>query len=88
MRLAANADLLVYDTTVLDPPGSPAGLYALHTSPQRIGEVAAAANVKALLLSHLSPIVEQKIDEVVRSVRTHYHGVVQVAADRMCVTLE
>ncbi len=33
-RLAEGADLLVYDTSVLDPPDSPAKLYDLHTPPE------------------------------------------------------
>jgi ribonuclease BN (tRNA processing enzyme) len=42
-RLAEGANLLVYDASVLDPPGSPSQLYDLHTAPKRIGEVAAQA---------------------------------------------
>lgn len=85
-RLAASADVLVYDTTVLDPPGSPKPLYALHTAPRRIGEVAAAAGVKSLVLSHYGGDVDRARSEVVRSVNAAYHGPVRFAAD--CLRIE
>jgi ribonuclease BN (tRNA processing enzyme) len=80
-RLAANADLLVYDTTVLDPPGSPKNLYDLHTSPRRIGEVAAAAHVKSLLLSHLTEGVEGASEAVLQSVHATFEGETRFAED-------
>lgn len=83
VTLAAGADLLVYDATVLDPPGSPAGLYDLHTAPHRIGEVAAAARVKAVVLSHIPPNVEKEKESVVQSVKASYRGKVDMAADCM-----
>ena len=83
VTLAAGADLLVYDATVLDPPGSPAGLYDLHTAPHRIGEVAAAARVKAVVLSHIPPNVEKEKESVVQSVKESYRGKVDMAADCM-----
>lgn len=81
VRLAAQADLLVYDTTVLDPPGSPPVLYELHTAPKRIGEVARAAQVRRLVLSHLPPNIERAGPEVLASVRATYQGPVELAYD-------
>jgi ribonuclease BN (tRNA processing enzyme) len=86
-HLAAGADLLVYDTTLLDPPDSPANLYDLHTSPKRIGEVAAEAHVKALLLSHTPPDVENAAGAVLRSVHASYAGPTSVAEDCLRVDL-
>jgi ribonuclease BN (tRNA processing enzyme) len=80
-RLAANADLLVYDTAVVDPPGSPSKLYDLHTAPRRIGEVAAAAHVRRLVLSHIPPSVEANKDAVLRSVAAGYRGPTLFAED-------
>ena len=57
VQLAANADLLIFNCAVLDPPGSPSQLYDLHTPPRKIGEAARASRVKKLLLSHLAPDV-------------------------------
>jgi ribonuclease BN (tRNA processing enzyme) len=86
-RLAVGADLLVYDTSVLDPPDSPPQLYDLHTPPGRIGEVAARAHVKSLLLSHIPPGVEKAADAVLRSVRARYDGPTRFASDCLRVDL-
>jgi ribonuclease BN (tRNA processing enzyme) len=43
----------------LDPPGSPAELYSRHTPPKRISEVARAAHVHRLILSHIPPLVDK-----------------------------
>lgn len=81
--LARGADILVYDAAVLDPPQSPAALYELHTPPQRIGQVAAAAGVKTLVLSHLPPAVETRRQQVLSSVRASFSGTVVFAEDCM-----
>ena len=42
-RIARGTSLLVFNSVVLDPPGSPGSpaiLYTLHTPPKAIGEVA------------------------------------------------
>jgi ribonuclease BN (tRNA processing enzyme) len=80
-RLAAGADLLYFNCAVLDPPGSPADLYTRHTPPARIGEVAQAAHVRSLALSHLAPLVEQHQDEVRASVRARYGGPLELVHD-------
>ncbi len=85
-RIAAGSDLLVVNTVVLDPPGSRAVLYTLHTPPGTIGEIAKTAGVHGLLLSHLSPAVERSQDEVLQSIRRNYAGAVRFAADGIRVT--
>ena len=87
VRLAAGADLLVYDTAVVDPPGSPKTLYDLHTAPHRIGEVAAAARVKVLVMSHLTPQVEQARPQVLESVGASFKGETRFAEDCMQIDL-
>jgi ribonuclease BN (tRNA processing enzyme) len=82
-RLAAGADVLVYDAAVVDPPGPPKTPYKLHTAPHRIAEIAAAARVKSLLLSHVSPMVEKAAESVLRSAKESYGGTVAFAADCM-----
>lgn len=81
--LARGADILVYDAAVLDPPGSPPNLYELHTPPKRIGEVARAAGVRTLILSHIPPAVEPRKGEVLASVRRAFEGDVRFARDCM-----
>ena len=86
-ELDSNADVLVYDTSVLDPPPSPPRIYDLHTPPSRIGAVAAKAHVRGLLLSHLSPTVQEGSDQVIKSIRSSYAGSVRFAYDCMRLDL-
>ena len=88
-KLAAGADLLVYDTAVVDPPASAKTLpklYDLHTTPHRIGEIAAEAKVRALVLSHLPPDVIKEHEAVLASVKASYAGPAQLATD--CLRLD
>jgi ribonuclease BN (tRNA processing enzyme) len=80
--IAKESDLLVFNSVVLDPPGSPAILYTLHTPPGVIGELARDAGVHSLLLSHISPAVEEHQDAVLDSIKRSYKGPVSLAADR------
>jgi ribonuclease BN (tRNA processing enzyme) len=85
VRLAKNADLLVFNCAVLDPPGSPEQLYELHTPPRKIGEAAHQSGVKSLLLSHTAPDVENRQTAVRNSIRANYSGPVAFATDRQRV---
>jgi ribonuclease BN (tRNA processing enzyme) len=85
VQLAKNADLLIFNCAVLDPPGSPSQLYDLHTPPKKIGEAARESGVKSLLLSHLAPDVEGQEDAVQKSIRTSYAGPVRFASDKLRV---
>ena len=80
-KLAKDSYLLVFHCPVLDPPGSPAELYTRHTPPRKIGEAARDAGVKHLLLSHIPPAVEEKQQEVLRSIRKSYKGNIEFAHD-------
>jgi len=84
-KIAAGSELLVFNSVVLDPPGSPAILYTLHSPPHVIGDVAKNSGVRAVLLSHLSPAVEGRRDEVLQSIRQSYSGSVDFADDGMHV---
>jgi ribonuclease BN (tRNA processing enzyme) len=85
--IARGSDLLVFNNVVLDPPDSPAVLYTLHTPPSAIGELAKSADVKRLLLSHLSPATEEMHDAVSKSIRKNFAGPVTMAEDGMRVQL-
>jgi ribonuclease BN (tRNA processing enzyme) len=82
-RIAKSTDLLVFNTVVLDPPGSPAILYTLHTPPHAIGELARDVRAGGLLLSHISPAVDESQRAVVDSIRSSYAGSVTFAQDGM-----
>jgi len=79
--IAKGTDLLVFNSVVLDPPGSREVLYTLHTPPLAIGEIARDAGVHSLLLSHLSPAVEANRDDVMASIKRNFPGPVSFAAD-------
>ncbi len=84
-RISRDADLLVFDQVVLDRPQSPEVLYSLHSPPVEIGALAARAHVKALLLSHLSPAVDQGRASVTQSIATQFSGPVGFASDGLRV---
>lgn len=83
--IAKGSDLLVFNSVVLDPPDSSAVLYTLHTPPRAIGELARDTGVRGLLLSHISPAVEQNREAVLQSIRRSFSGPVTFAADGMRV---
>jgi len=85
IKLAKDADLLIFNCAVLDPPGSPSQLYELHTPPKKIGEAAHESAAKSLLLSHLAPDVLSQKEAVRRSIRASYAGPVVFATDRLRV---
>ncbi|HLY18808.1 MAG TPA: MBL fold metallo-hydrolase [Bryobacteraceae bacterium] len=87
VQLARDADLLIFNCAVLDPPGSPSQLYDLHTPPKKIGEAARDSGVKSLLLSHIAPDVERQEAAVRKSIRAAFAGPVGFASDRMRVAV-
>ena len=87
-KLAKDTDLLVFNCAVLDPPGSPAELYTRHSPPKRIGEVAKAAGARHLILSHIPPLVDKARAEVTASIHVADQEAVQIAEDKMRVTVE
>lgn len=83
--IARDTSLLIFNSVVLDPPDSPAILYTLHTPPRAIGELASDSAAHALLLSHISPTIDQQRDAVLKSIRQSYAGAVTFANDGMRV---
>jgi ribonuclease BN (tRNA processing enzyme) len=84
-RISRTTDLLVFNSVVLDPPGSPAILYNLHSPPRAIGELARDAGVRGLLLSHISPAIDANRDAVLESIHSSYAGPVTFAKDGLRV---
>lgn len=83
IKLAQGADLLIYDTSILDnepPPISP--FHKRHTTPTRLGQVAAAANPRELVLSHLTPVSLPHITAIKKIIRDEgYTGKISEARD-------
>jgi ribonuclease BN (tRNA processing enzyme) len=82
-RIARGSNLLVFNSVVLDPPGSPEILYTLHTAPQDIGWIAKDVAPDKLLLSHLSPYLDRAQDAVTASISQNYRGPIEFAQDGM-----
>lgn len=82
ITLAQGADMLIYDTAIMDDlPPNPV-FHVLHTSPTRLGEVAAAAKVKELILSHITPVTEPRLELVEQIIRDQgYTGEIEDAED-------
>ena len=82
VTISRGADMLIYDTSILpDEPTNPV-FHTLHTEPARIGEVAVAAGVKSLVLSHITPVTDPRIDEVKSIIRANgFAGHLSVAHD-------
>jgi ribonuclease BN (tRNA processing enzyme) len=87
-KLAQNTDLLVFNCAVLDPPGSPAELYTRHSPPKRIGEVAKAAGVRGLILTHIPPQVDKAEAEVARSIDQSTNVPVTFVQDKLRVPVD
>jgi len=86
ITLAQDADLLIYDTAILDD--TPPPFINLHTTPVRIGEVAVAAGVKKLLLSHITGITEPNLHAVKHVIRGQgFGGRIKVARDLGVINL-
>ena len=77
---AAGVDLLICECSVLEDEDSPG-----HMKASQVGQVAAAAGVGRVVLTHLYEHVEQSGPVAV--VRQHYHGPVEMAEDGMVIEL-
>ena len=85
-RFARDADLLVMHMPIPEDAGSAAR--ALHATPSRIGEIAAAAGAKNLLLSHFMARSLIALDDNLDALRRRFDGRVSLASDLACMTLE
>jgi len=81
IKLSQEADLVFYDTAITDTlPGDI--ISKLHTTPTRMGEVVTAANVKTLILTHLTGTTLPRLFEVAQAVTAQgFAGDIQVAED-------
>lgn len=83
--LSENADLLIYDTALATDvsPGPASNIFfALHTTPSRMGEIAHAANVKRLVLSHITAVTQGKSKRIKKLIRAQgFSGKIRTAKD-------
>jgi len=85
-RLAANADLFIAHNAV--PDGATGVERRLHMPPSVIGEIAAKAQVKNLVLSHRMLRTLGKEDQTLEEIKKRYSGQVTFANDLDCFALK
>jgi len=78
-RLSKGADMLVAHNAI--PEAARGVARRLHMPPSRIGEIAQAADVKQLVLSHRMRRTLEREPETTRFIRQHYTGPVSFAED-------
>jgi len=82
---AEDADVLVAHLPIAEDAGP--GIRALHAAPSRVGDLAAAAEVGHLVLSHFMARSLDDLEANVAAVRRRYEGPVLVARDLSCLNL-
>jgi len=85
-KIAANADLFVAHNAV--PEGATGVERNLHMPPSVIGQIAAEAHVKKLVLSHRMLRTLGKEDQTLAEIRKRYEGPVEFANDLDCYPLK
>ncbi len=87
IKLAKQADVLIYDTAILDNP-VPDFLKLFHTTPTRLGEVAAKTKPKKLVLSHLSATTEANLYSIKKIIKSQgYWGKIIPAEDLQVINV-
>jgi ribonuclease BN (tRNA processing enzyme) len=86
VRLAANADLFIAHNAV--PEGATGIERRLHMPPSVIGQIAADAHVKNLVLSHRMLRTLGKEDQTLSAIKKRYSGPVKFANDLDCFPLQ
>jgi len=87
IKLSSGADVLIYDTAILENP-APEFLLMFHTTPSRLGEVAAAAYPEKLVLSHLSTVTEANLKQIKHTIKSQgYTGKIIPAKDLQVINV-
>jgi ribonuclease BN (tRNA processing enzyme) len=86
VRLAANADLFIAHNAV--PEGATGIERRLHMPPSVIGQIAAEAHVKNLVLSHRMLRTLGKEEQTLSEIKKRYSGPVKFANDLDCFPLQ
>jgi ribonuclease BN (tRNA processing enzyme) len=81
VRLAKQTDLLIHECSF---PNEDL-VVGLHTSASKLGMVAAKTDCRQLAITHLYPVCEGKIEEMINTIQRDYDGEIIVAEDYMIV---
>lgn len=81
---ASAPDLLIAHHAISEAPGQPRGL---HRAPSSIGDMAASAGAKKLVLSHNMKRALEAKREGLAAIRARYKGKVAIAEDHSCYVI-
>jgi ribonuclease BN (tRNA processing enzyme) len=84
VRVAKGADLLIHECSL---PDRMKELATTHTTPADLGKLAAEAQVKSLVLTHLYPELLEELNEALNSIRVSFSGKIIVPRDTQIITL-
>jgi len=79
IKLAKKTDLLIHECSF----PSEDLLVGLHTTASKLGGIAAKTECRCLALTHLYPVCEGRIDEMIDTIRRDYDGEIIIAEDYM-----
>jgi ribonuclease BN (tRNA processing enzyme) len=84
LKQAKGADLLIHECSLPDRMKDQA---PNHTTPGELGALAAQAEVKTLVITHLYPELLKDLSEALSSIRRSYSGKVIVPRDTQVITI-
>jgi len=90
-KISQAADVLIYDTAVMEKGDAPANplFHILHTQPSLIANVAIEADVKKVVLSHLTPVTSPRVKEIKEIIKhAGFSGKVKAAKDLKVYNLD
>ncbi len=83
-KAAKGADLLIHECSL---PDRLKEIATTHTTPGDLGKLAAEAEVKTLVLTHLYPELIEELGDALRSIRKSFSGKIIVPRDTQIITL-
>ena len=84
IKAAKGADLLIHECSL---PDHMKDMAPNHTTPGDLGKLAAQAEVKTLVMTHLYPELIDDLSEALSSIRTSFSGKIIVPRDTQIITL-
>ncbi|MFX0168722.1 MAG: MBL fold metallo-hydrolase [Candidatus Hodarchaeota archaeon] len=84
VKYAKGADLLIHECSL---PDRLKELAPNHSIPAEVGQIAAEAEVKSLVITHLYPELLEELGDALRSIRSSFSGKIIVPRDTQIITL-
>jgi ribonuclease BN (tRNA processing enzyme) len=84
IKYAKEADLLIHECSL---PDRLKDLAPNHSIPSEVGQIAAEAEVKSLVITHLYPELLEELGDALRSIRSSFSGKIIVPRDTQIITL-